>query len=151
MGTNLKMKRYYGIAKVKWQRQHGTMKFTASHMNYVLVDMWHSFQQQSASFIINAFKKSSYPLPHLIKTPMTKYFYHKPKLRVGRNQKKSKGFLGPLRNLEKSRPTEQLTRWSSLDKRVDHRGTSLFKLKFIILSNRGQLSPLNKSMQLRWK
>ena len=43
-GPNLKMKRYYILAEVKWQRQHGTMKFTAYHMNYVLVDMWHSFQ-----------------------------------------------------------------------------------------------------------
>ena len=36
-GPNLKLKRYYGIAKVKWQRQHGTMKFTAAHMNSVIV------------------------------------------------------------------------------------------------------------------
>ena len=47
-GPNLKLKRYYGIAKIKWQIQHGTMKFTHSHMNSVLVEMWHSFQQQSA-------------------------------------------------------------------------------------------------------
>ena len=38
-GPNLKLKRYYGIAKVKWQRQHGTMKFTPAHMNSVLVEM----------------------------------------------------------------------------------------------------------------
>ena len=37
---------------MKWQRQHGTMKFTAAHMNYILVEMWHFFQQQSASVII---------------------------------------------------------------------------------------------------
>ena len=36
-GPNLKLKRYYGIAKVKWHRQHGTMKFTPSHIHYVLV------------------------------------------------------------------------------------------------------------------
>ena len=53
-GPNLKLKRYYVIAKMKWQRQHGTMKVTAAHMNYVLVEMWHSFQQQSASVIIDA-------------------------------------------------------------------------------------------------
>ena len=38
---NLKLKRYYGIAKVKWQRQHGTTKFTTAHMNYVLMEMWY--------------------------------------------------------------------------------------------------------------
>ena len=46
-GPNLKLKRYYGIETVKCQRQHGTMKFTVSHMNYALVEMWHLFQQQS--------------------------------------------------------------------------------------------------------
>ena len=34
------------------------MKFTPSHMNSVLVEMWHSFQQQSACVIIDAFKKT---------------------------------------------------------------------------------------------
>ena len=43
---NLKLKRYYSIAKVKWQRQHGTTKFTPAHMNSVLVEMWHPFQQK---------------------------------------------------------------------------------------------------------
>ena len=55
-GTNLKLKRYYGISKLKWQIQHGTMKFTPDHMNYVLEDIWHLFQQQSDSFIIDALK-----------------------------------------------------------------------------------------------
>ena len=58
---NLKLKIYYDIAKVKWQRQHGTMKFPAYHMNAVLVEMWHSFQQQSACVIIYAFKKTKLP------------------------------------------------------------------------------------------
>ena len=53
-GPNLKLKRYCGIAKVKWKRQNGNTKFTPAHMNSVLVDMWHSFQQQSASIIIDA-------------------------------------------------------------------------------------------------
>ena len=57
-GPNLKLKRDYGIAKVKWQIQHGTIKFTPAHINYVLVEMCHSFQQQSASFIVDAFKKT---------------------------------------------------------------------------------------------
>ena len=38
-GPNLKLKRNYSLEKVKWQRQNGTMKFTAAHMNYVLVEM----------------------------------------------------------------------------------------------------------------
>ena len=53
---NLKLKRYYVIAKVKWQIHHGTIKFNAAHMNYILVKMWHSFQQQSTSIIIEALK-----------------------------------------------------------------------------------------------
>ena len=57
-GANLKLKRYYGISKVKWKRQNVTMKFTAAHMNSVLVETWHSFQQESASVIIYAFKKT---------------------------------------------------------------------------------------------
>ena len=36
-GTNLKLKRYYVIAKLKLQRQRGTIKFTPAHMNSVLV------------------------------------------------------------------------------------------------------------------
>ena len=72
-GPNLKLKRYYCIAKMKWQRQHGTMNFTPSHMNSVLVEIWHSFQQQSARVIINTLKKRNYcPLPHLIMTPTPK-------------------------------------------------------------------------------
>ena len=51
---NLELKRYYGIEKLKYQRQHGTMKFTHARMNSVLVEMWHLFQQQSASVIIDA-------------------------------------------------------------------------------------------------
>ena len=35
------------------------MKFTPVHMNYVLVEMWHSFQQNSASVIIDAFLKTN--------------------------------------------------------------------------------------------
>ena len=34
------------------------MKFTPSHMNSVLVEMWHLFQQQSALVIIDAFRKT---------------------------------------------------------------------------------------------
>ena len=52
-GPNLKLKIYYGIEKVKWKRQHRNTKFTPFHMNYVLADMWHSFQQQSASVIVD--------------------------------------------------------------------------------------------------
>ena len=37
-GPNRMLKRYYSIARVKWQRQRGIMKFTPTHMNYVLVE-----------------------------------------------------------------------------------------------------------------
>ena len=36
-GPNLRLKRYYGIAKVKWKRQHGTMKFTPAH---IIMFLW---------------------------------------------------------------------------------------------------------------
>ena len=45
-GPNLMLKRYYSIAKPKWQRQHGTMNFTPAHMNSFIVEMWHLFQHQ---------------------------------------------------------------------------------------------------------
>ena len=61
-GPNLKLKIYYSGARFKWQRQHGTMQFTPDHMNYVLVEMWHSFQRQSACVIINAKKRKLLPL-----------------------------------------------------------------------------------------
>ena len=54
---DLKLKIYCGLAKVKWRRQHGTIKFTADYMNSVLVEIWHSFKQQSDSVIIGALKK----------------------------------------------------------------------------------------------
>ena len=43
---------------MKWQIQHGTMKFTPDNMNSVLVGMWRSFQQQSVCVIIDYFKKT---------------------------------------------------------------------------------------------
>ena len=57
-GPNLMLKRYYSIVRVKWQIQHGTMKFAPAHMNSVLVEMWHLFQQQSARVIITELKKT---------------------------------------------------------------------------------------------
>ena len=73
-GPNLNLNRYYGVSRIKWQRHHGTMKFTPAHMNSVLVEICHSFQQQSACVIIDALKKrSSCPLPHLITTPTPKH------------------------------------------------------------------------------
>ena len=57
-GPNIKLKRYYSMAKTKWQRQHGTMQFTPAHMNSVLVEMWHLFQQKSACIINDAFRKT---------------------------------------------------------------------------------------------
>ena len=62
-GPNRMLKRYYSIARVKWQRQNGTMKFTPAHMNSVLVEMWHLFQEQSARVIINVFKKNETTAP----------------------------------------------------------------------------------------
>ena len=62
-GPNRMLKIYYSIARVKWQREHGTMKFTPAHMNYVLVEMWHLFQQKSARVIINVFKKNETTAP----------------------------------------------------------------------------------------
>ena len=73
-GPNLKLKRYYSISKVKWQRKHGTTKFNPAQMNYVLVEMWHSFQQTLVSVIVDAFKKRcSCPFPHLITTPTPRH------------------------------------------------------------------------------
>ena len=43
-GPNMNLKIYYGIAKLKWQIQNVTIKFTPAHMNSVLVEMWNYFQ-----------------------------------------------------------------------------------------------------------
>ena len=56
--NNGKLKRYYGIEKVKCQRNHGTMKFILAHMNSVLVERWHYFKQQSSSAIIDVLNKN---------------------------------------------------------------------------------------------
>ena len=58
-GHNLKLKGLYGQARMKWQRQHGTPKFTNSHMNYVLVETWKAFKLSSDPVVINASKKKS--------------------------------------------------------------------------------------------
>ena len=58
-GPNLKLKRYFSIEKLKFQGHHETNKFTPAHKNSVLVEMFHLFHQQSAYFIIDAFKTQS--------------------------------------------------------------------------------------------
>ena len=52
------MKGLYIQARMKWQKQHGTQKFTSDHMNYVLVKKWRAFILYSVPVIINAFKKN---------------------------------------------------------------------------------------------
>ena len=39
-------------------RQHGTLKFTPAHMNYVLVTTWEAFKLPSAKITHNALKKT---------------------------------------------------------------------------------------------
>ena len=42
-GPNLQLKGLYGQSRMSCQRQHGTLKFTNPHMNYVLVETWRYF------------------------------------------------------------------------------------------------------------
>ena len=57
-GPNFNLKGLYGQAIINWQIQHGTLKFTNSHMNAVLVETRRSFQLSSAPVIINASRET---------------------------------------------------------------------------------------------
>ena len=58
-GPNLNLKGLYGQAIMNWQRQYVTLKFTNSHMNALLVEMWRYFQISSAPIIIDDLKKTN--------------------------------------------------------------------------------------------
>ena len=53
------MKGIYGQARIKWQRQHGTLRFTNSYIHAVLVEIWRYFQLSSSPANINVFKKTN--------------------------------------------------------------------------------------------
>ena len=99
-GPNLKLKRYYSMAKTKWQRQYGTMQFTPAHMNSVLVEMWHLFQQQSALVIIDPFRRTKLlPLAPPDHDTNTQACLAASQRHQGRKKMKLKISLGPLWHL----------------------------------------------------
>ena len=60
-GPNTKLKNLYGNAKMNWIRNHGTLKFTLTHINYFLVVTWEAFKILSATITKNYFKKTHIP------------------------------------------------------------------------------------------
>ena len=61
-GPNLKLKGLCVQARMNWQRQYGTLKFTSAHMNDVMVEKWRYFQLSLAPVVTNYFKKKN-PVP----------------------------------------------------------------------------------------
>ena len=57
-GQNMKLKNLYGNAIMNWMRHHGTLKFTPSQKNYVLVATWVSFKPSSEKITQNTFKRT---------------------------------------------------------------------------------------------
>ena len=57
-GQNMKINDLYGNEIMNWMRQHGTLKLTLSHMNYVLVETWESFKLSSTKITQKDFKKT---------------------------------------------------------------------------------------------
>ena len=47
-GPNLKLNNFYDNARMNWMSNHGTLKFTPSHINSVLVEKWSAFKLSSA-------------------------------------------------------------------------------------------------------
>ena len=70
-GPNLKLKRYYIIAKVKWKRQHRTLKLLLPTLIMFLWRCGIIFNKNNPLSPLTPLTKRSYrPLPHLITTPM---------------------------------------------------------------------------------
>ena len=60
-GPNTKLENMYGNARMNWMRHHGTLKFTPSHMNSILVATWEAFKISSVTITQNDFKKTRIP------------------------------------------------------------------------------------------
>ena len=58
-GPNINLNGIYCQSRMNWQRQYVTIKFTNTHMNYVLVETWRASYLYSDPIIINAFKKTN--------------------------------------------------------------------------------------------
>ena len=60
-GPKIKLKNVYGNARMNWMRHHGTLKFTPTHMNSVLVETWEYFKPSFATITQEYFKKTHLP------------------------------------------------------------------------------------------
>ena len=61
-GPKMKLKSLYVNAIMNWMRHHGTLKFTSSQMDYVLVETWEAFKI-SSTIIIEEYFKNKHLLP----------------------------------------------------------------------------------------
>ena len=58
---NMKLNNLHSNERMKWTRQHVTLKSKPDHMNSVLVATWESFKLSSAAIAQNASKKTHIP------------------------------------------------------------------------------------------
>ena len=72
--TNMKLNNLYGNARMNWMIHQGTLEFTPSHMNSVLVETWEAFNLSLKKPTQNAFKTPPHPTlsPHQTLPPTTK-------------------------------------------------------------------------------
>ena len=61
-GPSMKLKNVYGNERMKWMRKYGTLKFTPTHKNSVLVETWESFKISSTT-TTNKYFKNKHLLP----------------------------------------------------------------------------------------
>ena len=76
-GPNLKLNNLYDNARMNWMSNHGTIKFTPSHINSVLVETWSAFKISSAKITQESSKKTHLPppFPYWTKSQTTKLSY----------------------------------------------------------------------------
>ena len=55
---NMKLKNVDGNARMNWMSHHGTLKFTPTHMNSILVETWEAFKLSSATITQKYFNKT---------------------------------------------------------------------------------------------
>ena len=54
----MKLNNFNDNARMNWTRHHGTLKFSPTHINYVLVEIWKAFKLLSATITQKYFKKT---------------------------------------------------------------------------------------------
>ena len=66
---NMKFKNLYNNVRMNWIKHHGTLKFTPTHINSVLVETWEAFKLSSTTITHKYFKKTPPPSTHWTLAP----------------------------------------------------------------------------------